>query len=211
MTNVNHEMAVAIYRIKYAKTFHSARIKPEVIELPKKYFLKEYKKDDPENDYNYTVRKQADSYPRAIHQEKDPQKRYDMEDRVNAIVLEEDIKNPLGADDLYYHYILYKYKYNTTWARSLGMKQYGSNTQGCYFPFYVLKHIWEHQNQNFSCVVVAMPDEQNKGEFLYHKAPSSKLIDFYAENQKPILLNAYGELMTGFPLLTAGGLFTIER
>ena len=204
--NLGHSLALASYRITHPHLKNPTYVKPKIIPLDKKYWDKEHKKDDPDNDFPYTVRKQVGPYPRPVYPT--PEEEYKEQWRTDAVVLEEYITNNLGMPDTIYHYLLYKPKLNTTWARSLGLKKYGFFSKGFYCPYYILKHIVDTQIEKFAYLIIATPNELDTSQTLFYKAPAKPLIQFFMDNKMPIIMNAYGQQMTAFPMQE---LFTLEK
>lgn len=172
----------------------------QVPDIPYKYFKRQYDKYDPENEFPNLVRQQyGDPVERAKYKQ-DPQQRYDNQKRVNAILLEREVTNPLGMSDTYYYYVIHRKKLITTWSRSLGLKKFGYFERGFYLPFYILKHVEKNQKQKFASLVLTVNSENHTDEYNTYIAPVTILNEFFLTNRMPLLINAYGEYVTGFPI-----------
>lgn len=189
--------AVLTFRLKNLSLKKGIEIKAKQIpDIGYKYFLRSYDRIDPENEYGLLIRQQ---YGERIKYD-DPQEEYDKQKRVSAVILEKEIKNPFGMPDTYYYYVIHRRKLLTSWSKAFELKNYGSFSRGFYLPFYILKHIEKNQKQEFSSLVLIVDNENHLDEYTTYVATATVLNGFYLKNRMPLIINAYGEYTTGFPI-----------
>lgn len=170
----------------------TAEIKSKIINLPPKYFEREYPRVDPENGYGYLIRKQQGQR----YNFKTKQEEYDANTRVTCVVLERETVNSLGSPDLYYYYVINRNKLLSSWAPSLELKKYG-RANGFYLPFYILKHVDESKTRNQSELILMLEID---GELKTYYCSFIDLFKYFHDNRMPILMSAYGEQITGIPI-----------
>ena len=168
----------------------------QIDDIGYKYFLKSYDRIDPENEYGLLIRQQWGER----HKYKTAQEKYDNQKRVNAIILEKEIINNFGMPDTYYYYVTHRRKLLTSWSRAFELTKFGSFARGFYLPFYILKHIEKNQKQQFSSLVLIVDNENHLDSYNIYVAKATVLNEFYLKNRMPLIINAYGEYTTGFPI-----------
>lgn len=180
----------SISNIKRTKTLES---KIEV--MNKKYFDKEYAATEKDNEYGIPVQQQEGK--RYHFQDKKDK----MNNRKTCIILSKEIdSNPLGIEDYYYFYILYRKKTLTSWSSQLNMSKKFCRVPGFYIPFSVLKHIDNNKVKETSEIVFVLADPEKGIQTRIYSAKSSNIFSYFLKNKMPLMINRWGEMVTGIPL-----------
>lgn len=164
--------------------------------LESKYYERDLERHETENDKGMYVCRQ-----KGFRNDLEGQEKYDKEWRVNCKVLERTIENPLGMDDFYYYYVVYRdtKQINTSWSRKLDLKKY-QFTVGLTLPFYILKHIEKNGVLRFSELIVATPfDSLDNETIVFYTVSSAVLSKFFLDHRMPTFISPSGETTTGLP------------
>jgi hypothetical protein len=166
------------------------KVKPVVEIMDKKYYEREYEAYEKGNDHRVLVRKQENN---TRYNWENPSKDDTTSKPISIILGKEIKKNGLGISDMYYYYVLFKKKTLNSWARSLGMTKY-IRSSGIYIPFSILKHIDNQKVKEFSELALVLGDGR------IFTIASRDLFKYFFKHKMPLLINAYGQMMTAIPL-----------
>lgn len=183
----------SIANIKRTKTLE-AKIEEN---MDIKYYEREYEATEKDNEYGIHVQKQEER--RYISKTGEPYK------RKTCIVLSKEIEsNSLGIEDYYYYYILYRKKTLTSWSSQLNMSKKFCRSPGFYLPFSILKHIDTNKAKETSEIVFVLADPERGITPRFYSARSRNIFKYFIKNKMPLMINRYGEMVTGIPLNELG-------
>jgi hypothetical protein len=191
------DMAALYFGIEYTRRQDkiinikpAGKVKPVVEIMDKKYYEKEYEAYEKGNDHRVLVRKQENN---TRYNWENPSKDDTTSKPISIILGKEIKKNGLGIEDEYYFYVIFRKKTLDSWSRSLDIKKY-IRTPGIYIPFSILKHIDNQKVKEVSelCLVL--------GDGRIYTIPSRDLFKYFFKHKMPLLINAYGQMMTAAPL-----------
>lgn len=186
----NSDILKEVSNIKRTKTLES---KIEI--MNKKYFDREYSATEKDNEYGIPVQQQEGVRYHTLDKNDNTNKRN------ICIVLSKEIdSNNLGIEDYYYYYILYRKKTLTSWSSQLNMSKKFCRSPGFYLPFSILKHIDNNKVKEISEIVFVLADQERGIQPRIYSTKSSNIFKYFLKNKMPLLINRWGEMVTGIPL-----------